>query len=81
MSSHEKSHGNDLHGHFPSVNDEEYEIDYIDIIGNKIDFFVESKEEAVDENDEEDKSIEPGVNVNYLNDFVSKWISDRKATQ
>lgn len=77
MSSHEESHCNDLHCHFPGINNEKDKINDVDIIGDNFDFFIESQEEAVNENDEKDKSIEPGVNGNYLNNLVSKWICDR----
>jgi len=52
MSSHEESHCNDLHCHFPGVNNEKDEINDVDIIGDNFNFFIEGQEEAVNENDE-----------------------------
>lgn len=50
--SHEKAHSNDLHGHFPGVDNEEDEVNNIDVVRDKIDFLVQGEEKTVDEDDE-----------------------------
>lgn len=44
MSSHEKSHSNNFHGHFPGVDNEKNEIDGFYILCYDLDFLVKSEE-------------------------------------
>lgn len=74
---HKKAHCNDLHRHFPRVNNEEDEIDWIDVIGDQIDLLIEGKEQTVDHNDEEDEAVEPGIHRDNLNDLITEWIRYR----
>ena len=62
MSSHEESHSNNLHRHFPCIDEQEDEINSINVFCNSIDLLVEGEERTVYKNDEQNESVEPGVN-------------------
>jgi len=77
MSPHKESHRNDLHDHFCGINEQEHKIDGLTISCNLIYFLVQSQEEAIDHNDEQDEPIEPRVDGNKLDDLVSEWVGYR----
>lgn len=81
MRSHEKAHCNDFQDHFHSIDKQEYEINCLVICSNKIVLFIQRQEEAVNDNDEENESIEPWINSNNLNNSVSEWVCNRKAAK
>jgi len=61
MSPHEKAHSNDFHGHFPSVDNQEDQIDDSHILCYNVYFLIERQEQAVEEDDKEDKAIKPWI--------------------
>ena len=68
---HDEAHCNDLWRHFPSIDNQEHKINDFNVIGNNIHFFIQSKEETIDQNDKENEAIEPRVYWYNLNDLVS----------
>ena len=80
MRSHEESHCNDFQDHLHAVNQKENEINGSIVLGNTINFLVQGQEEAVNHNNEQDKSIEPRVDRYQLDDFVSEWVGHGKTT-
>ena len=79
MSSHEESHCDDFQDHLHGVNKQEDEIDGSIVFGDTIYLLVESQEEAVNHNNKQDESIEPGIDSNQLDDLVSEGVGYRKA--
>ena len=59
MCSHEEAHSNDLHRHFPCIDDKENEIDGLNIVCYNVNFLVKCEEQTVNQNDEQDEAIEP----------------------
>lgn len=81
MRSHKESHSNNLHGHFPCIDDEEDEIDGVDVLGDHVDFLIQGKEQTVDQDDKQDEAIEPGVDRYNLDDLVSEGVRNRQAAE
>lgn len=81
MCSHKKAHCDDFQDHLHGINQEEDEINGGVVFGNTINLLVQGQEDAVNHNDEQDKSIEPRVNSDQLNDLVPEWIGNREAAE
>lgn len=81
MRPHEEPHSNNLEDHFNCVDYQEDEVDLVSHGGHALDFLVNSKEETVGKDDNQDYPIEPGIDGHHLDDLVSKRISHRQATQ
>lgn len=76
---HYEAHCNDFGCHFPWIDKQENEINCLHIIRHCINFFIKSKYNTVDENDEQDKAVEPRAHTHNLNELVSEWICHRHA--
>ena len=79
MSSHEKAHCNDFKNHLTCIYDQENKIDLLGVLGQTFNFLVNCQEEAIDNNNNKDKSIKPRVDSNKLNYLVSKTVRNREA--
>ena len=79
--SHEKAHSNNLHRHFPCVDEQEDEINGFNVVRDSVHLLVQGKEETVDKNNKENKSIEHWVNSDDLDNFVSEGVGYRKAAK
>ena len=81
MSPHHESHCNNLEHHFHRVNDQKYIVNEVSLLRDDFDFFVNSQEEAVDDDHDKNEPIEPRVDSHNLNDLVSERIGHREATE
>ena len=81
MRSHEKSHSNNLHTHFPCVDEQEDEINCVNVLCDGVDLLIEGQEGTVNKNNKQDKSVEPWVDRHDLNDLVTEWICHRQAAK
>lgn len=59
MSSHEESHSNNFHRHFPCVDNKENEINSFDVVCNSINFLIQGKETTINHNDRQNEAIKP----------------------
>ena len=81
MCSHKEAHRNNFQNHFAGVDDQEDHINLFSILSETFNFFVNSQEEAIDNDNNKDKSIKPWVDSNKLDDLVSKWICNWEAAK
>jgi hypothetical protein len=81
VSPHHESHCNNLEHHFHRVNDQKYIVNEVSLLRDDFDFFVNSQEEAVDDDHDKDEPIEPRVDSHELNHFVSEGVRYREAAQ
>lgn len=81
MRPHEESHGNNFEDHFYGVDKQENEIDLVSNFGDAVDLLVDSKEEAVGKDYDQDDPVEPGVDSHNLDDPVSERICHGEAAQ
>jgi hypothetical protein len=78
---HEEAHSNDFHSHFPSIDEQEDEINSFDIVSYCIDLLVQSKESTVYYNNEKDETIEQWINGHNLDNFISEWVRNGEAAK
>lgn len=78
---HKEPHRDDFHCHFPCVDYQKHKVDRLNVFRDWVDFLIEGEEHAVNQYDEQNESVEPGINWHDLNNLVSKRIGDREAAQ
>jgi hypothetical protein len=79
--SHNEAHRYDFEHHLHRIDDQENEIDSITVLCDAVDLFVNGKEEAIYNNNNQNKSIEPRIDCDNLDHPVSEWIRHGETTQ
>ena len=77
MRSHKETHSNDFQHHFCCVNYQKHHVNCVREVFRNTRISVDGKETAVGNDDNQDDSIEPGIDGHELNDFISEGICNR----